>query len=249
MVQERLRVVKDEFFELLTTAKGLDYFGVNASRSVSVVNIPERTAFDKLLCRRLAVASTLVRDLHGDPNFGRTKLAKLFYLADVREQLDLGTQYYREAAGPLDQRALYNDRVGIEALGQKYQLFATEQKGVMVRYKSLENLELASDFIDRHLKERTKAVRGLAEVFRPLDTDQTEIVATLFACWNDLLLRNRTVSDEQIMREFLLHWHPKKSRFTQARLNKALAWMKKQKIVPKGQGNPTASKPDRVTYS
>ena len=228
IVQERLKATKDKFFEHVNAR--LAYFGAEVPKSEDLM-LPEKTKFERALCRRLALAGMLVEHLHDDPHFGRTKLAKIFYLADAHEGLNLETEYYREAAGPLDQRALYNERFGIEALAQKYDLFWSETKGKMVRYKPAANFEKIPSFAARHLGAKAKNVAALANVFEGLTTDQSEIVATLYACWNDFLLQKHSPTDEEIVTEFLLHWHTKKSRFSRARLAKALSWMRDHGIV------------------
>jgi hypothetical protein len=238
-VHERLRALKDEFFGLTHTQ--LRYFGAGAAR-VQELTVPEKTKFERTLCKRLAVVGILVRELYNEPNFGRTKLAKLFYLSDVHEHLDLQTDYYREAAGPLDQRALYNERFGIEALAQKYQLFHPESKGKMVRYKPLPDLGKIQRFAAKHLGQTASRIAALASTFGRLTTDQSEIVATLYACWNDFLIQKREPTDDEIISEFLLHWHMKKVRFSRARLGKALTWMRKKGLVPKGSGKLTSTK-------
>jgi hypothetical protein len=190
----------------------------------------------------VALASLLVQQLHADPNFGRTKLAKIFYLADMHEQLDLETEYYREAAGPLDQRALYNERFGIEALAQKHQLFYPEAKGKMVRYRPFSDFKKLQPFAEKFFGDKAERIRVIAHALKNLTTDQSEIIATLYACWNDFLIRKRTPTDDEIISEFLLHWHVKKSRFSRARLSKALSWMREQGLVPKGTGKLTSTK-------
>ena len=113
----------------------------------------------------------------------------------------------------------------------------------MVRYRPAERLDELVDSAQQHLGAKTENVRQLAELFRKLDTDQSEIVATLYACWNDLLLRKRKAADEDIVNEFVYHWHPKKARFPKRRLLNALEWMRENNLTPKGLGKPTAAKP------
>jgi hypothetical protein len=239
-VRNHLKTTKNEFFELVNDK--LDYFGGQATPS-QVLILPEKTKFERTLCRRLAVAALLVQHLHNDPNFGRTKLTKLFYLANVHERLDLETEYYREAAGPLDQRALYNERFGIEALAQKYHVFQPRSKGRMVIYEPSSDLETIEPFAKKYLGEKTQNIAAMANTFRSLTTDQSEIIATLYACWNDLLIQKRSPTDDAIASEFLHHWHPKKSRFSRARLIRAIAWMRIEGWVPKGIGKLTSTKP------
>ena len=161
----------------------------------------------------------------------------------MREELKLETEYYREAAGPLDQRALYNERIGIEALAQKYDLFESNSKGKMVRYTPSSNLERITSFATKHLESKVRGIVAMADTFKGLTTDQSEIIATLFACWNDFLIRKHSPTDDEIATEFLLNWHTKKSRFSRARLFKALAWMREQNVVPRGVGKVTNAKP------
>jgi hypothetical protein len=238
-VQACLKAAKEEFFDLVNV--GLDYFGNAESGSEDLI-VPDKTKFEKALCKRLAVAGLLVKHLQDDPNFGRTKLAKLFYLADVHENLNLATEYYRETAGPLDQRALYNERFGIEALGQKHKLLRPDSRGKMVRYKPLPKSGKIQAFAAKHLGDKVKNIATMARAFEALTTDQSEIIATLYACWNDFLIQKRSPTNDEIVTEFLHHWHPKKSRFSRSRLVKALSWMREQDLVPQGFGRLTNTK-------
>src|SRR5262249_5795401 len=123
-MNRHLKSAKNSFYELISAPNGVNYFGAREAPDPPPFSI--RTPFDNTLAKRLAVASLLVATLHDDRNFGRTKFAKLFYLSDLHGNLALEAEYAREAAGPLDQRSLYNQRIGIEALGQKYRFFRPE---------------------------------------------------------------------------------------------------------------------------
>jgi hypothetical protein len=231
-LQEALREAKEEFYHLLTDENSINYFSrVQQEDSVA---LPEDTAFQRALARRLAVAGVLVEELGATPSFGRTKLAKLFYLADARTKLQLKTQYLREAAGPLDPRALYHKDIGIEALAEKHGLFRALSHGRMIRYESLPSLQGFRKMAQRLLGEDEVEVRRIASLFRDLDTDQAEIAATLFACWNDLLLQGARADEEAIIREFGERWNPSKTRFPRSRLVRALQWMVANSLIPNG---------------
>jgi hypothetical protein len=191
----------------------------------------------------VALAGLLVNKLHGDPNLGRTKLAKLFYLADRKAGLQLQTHYAREAAGPLDQRALYNERFGMEALATRHQIFRSEKKGRMVRYRRMADTSAIDLFAREQLGDKTDQVIGIIEACRNLSTDQAEIIATLHACWNDMILRQEPVTDDAVIAEFHGHWHPQKTRFSVSRLRKAIEWMRAHDFVPTGSGSLTSDRP------
>jgi type II restriction/modification system DNA methylase subunit YeeA len=209
---------------------------VNAASARAKAAKPNSVALEQ----RLAVICTLVNRLADDINFGRTKMAKLFYLADVTQGLDLDTQYYREAAGPLDIRALYHRRTGIEALAVQNNYIVVSQAGAKVKYRRgsriTAGMEMAKEILGSHRKPLNKMI----DLFRPLDTRQCEIVATLYACWNDVLIERRNATDEVIVAEFLESWHERKRRFPKARLLKALKWMRTHGLVPIGNGTHTA---------
>jgi len=134
---------------------------------------------------------------------------------------------------------LYHERVGVEALALQYGLFQTESSNIRVRYQPLDNLKEIDEFAFRYLGDQAKQINKLAALFWPLTTDQTEIIATLFACWNDFLVKKHSPTDEEIMTECVQHWHPKKARFSRARLSLALSWMRQYNVVPAGCGKVT----------
>ncbi|MGE0147183.1 MAG: hypothetical protein AB7R87_07345, partial [Parvibaculaceae bacterium] len=240
VMQSKLKGAKRELFEVTTAESGLNYFGHTSQTQTSA--LPGTTSFEKVLSQRLALAGLIVRELHAEPNFGRTKLAKLFYLADKRAKLQLQTNYVREAAGPLDQRALYNERIGIETLAQKYQIFKPTSRGRMVRYEVLSRIDDVDDLARAHLSDKQNEILRIIGLCRNLTTDQAEIVTTLYACWNDLMIRKEQITDDAILREFLNQWHPKKARFSRKRLHMALGWMRELDLTPLGRGSLTGKK-------
>lgn len=235
---------KREFHQRLLDPHDIDYFGAApyARRMLSTSRPPRRAGFDDVLNRRLAVAATIVHELRSDKHLGRTKLAKIFYLADTAEDLKLQTNYVREAAGPLDARALYNDKIGVEALAKERGYFVATKSGRAIRY--MPGAALTSVVADAPalFSDKWHGIKRIIELCRRLDTDQCEIVATLFACWNDLILEGKRVNDEMIIREFRRHWHEAKRRFSSERLLKALAWMRHYQLVPKGRSKHTRPK-------
>jgi type I restriction enzyme S subunit len=66
-------------------------------------------------------------------------------------------------------------------------------------------------------------------------TEEVEIVATLFAAWNDALLDGQSPSDDWIIREVRENWHIEKQRFTAEKLGHWLDWMRKNHLVPTGK--------------
>lgn len=247
-VRVSLKAARAAFDELLRSREHLAYFaGREAERrgltSVAASpKLPEETAFDKVLARRLALAAHIVDQSGEDPALGRTKLVKIFYLADQRAALDLRMSWTREAAGPLDARAVYHNDVGFEALGAREELFAVRETAGKVRYIAGSGLSSARSWIVGHLGAHLSEIDRIVSLLRPLDTDQCEILATLYACWNDLLLRRQVATDDQIISDFRDSWHIRKARFSRGRLLKALNWMRENGLTPAGRGARTRAR-------
>jgi hypothetical protein len=112
--------------------------------------------------------------------------------------------------------------------------------GALMKFSPKKNLAPATKNAKALFRDDLRRIQSLLKLFEGLDTDQAEIIATLYACWNDLLLDDEIVTDDFILREFLKNWHPKKTKFTRARLVRALAWMRDNGVVPKGLGAHTS---------
>ena len=260
-----LKETKDEFKNLLHQKNGFNYFEINEKKLNSAVvsneaisdTVKPRKGFDHVLDLRLALACKIVEDMSDTKEFSRVKFAKAFYLADVMSGVDLKTEYTREAAGPLDQRALYNEKIGIESIAVKNGYFETEKKKGkefdFVQYSKGKNLRSGAETFEALFKGKTEEINKIIKLTSPMSRDQIEIVATLFASWNDLLISKRKFEDQDIFKEFKDRWHPEKSkkfqsikgkkpRFTDKQLVDALAWMKEKGLVPKGSGKKTKAK-------
>ena len=245
-VQMFLKQAKDTFYELLISEEGINYFGQSKQQvqTRKVLEFKPQTKFDHVIEKRIALAATLIDESKGDSKFGLTKFVKLFYLADAMNRMALKTDYYRQAAGPLDPRAIYHDKVGLLPLGMRHGYFETTKAGPLTKFVPKNNFKSAVKKAKQLLGDDLQRVRTLVKKFKNLDTDQSEIIATLFACWNDLLLDDKYVTDELIIREFLKNWHAGKTQFPKRRLLKALGWMREHQIVPKGTGQHTTVKID-----
>ena len=186
--------------------------------------------------RRAAFDAYIIHALSDDTNLGRTKIEKITHLAEYHCGVNCEREPVRDAAGPVD----YNSRRKVESLAKKqgwYSAVAAESRwGVM--YVSGPNLAAALPIAERLLGNRKTTVDALIALMRPLDTKRCEIVATLYAAWNDLLLRGETPSDEEILHEARENWHPTKLMIPRQRWIRALGWMREHHLFPKGTGKP-----------
>ena len=259
--QAKLTQLKKQFHEMLLDKTRVNYFG-QSKPAISSLKVQasepasSKSKFQKVLDLRIAISAHIVDQLQDDPHFGRTKFAKVLYLAEQVSNVDLQTNYFREAAGPFDQRALFNEKIGIEPEAERRGVFVTKKKsiktknseGEMVNYIPSKNLEKSAAELKKLIKSKASLdeIDNVIKLLEPMTTDQVEIVSTLYAAWNDLLLKSKgkSIKDEVIVMEFRDHWHERKKRFSEDKLTKALAWMRQKNLVPKGSGKLTQVKID-----
>jgi type I restriction enzyme S subunit len=185
------------------------------------------------------LSAYLVSKLASQRTFGRVAHMKLLFFADAHLGLNLMEGYRRHAAGPLD-TAIYQ----LEAQAQRDGVYSV----------AMEKLKSGQDKVTYHVGAEIAhsvdaAVAGLGSARTELDriiallggrrTDDLEVVATLYAVWNDALLEGRHPDDDWLVNEFRTNWNKKKERFSPQELHKWLGWMRDHRLVPAGKGAAT----------
>lgn len=186
--------------------------------------------------RQLLAAEILTR-CHQYPTTGRVKLQKLLHLCEYVAQIEeIGGSYERQAAGPFDNKLMF----GVAA-GLKRQKWFSESKGAQgTRYLPLPNAGSHEKYLHRWDKQLPE-IRRVLTLLGHLDTERCEIVSTLYAAWNDLLIEGAEPSDEEIVRQASdpSLWHEAKAKIAAPRWSAALQWMRDHDVVPTGFGSHT----------
>ena len=182
-----------------------------------------------------------VIDLLGDKLKGKTQIQKLLYLIDNYLGLNLTKQYYRYPHGPYDCKLDHYFDVLVENSWFK------KVPGDAEKYeKGRNHAEFCNKYKDAfadHSQDISSLISFVKDMKR---TSQIERIATIFAVWNDLILDgNLTPTDDEIIHETLTHWTPNKAKTAEGTWKGTLAKMKKQGIIPKGQGLHTLPMPQR----
>lgn len=167
--------------------------------------------------------------------FGRTAAAKMMYLAQAHIGLDLDLKPEREAAGPLD-TWIYD----FERQGQGKRWFEVHEKNLVNGRKKTEYRCLSALSESAAKAEVLMTLEQKAEFDRLIyalagkKTEEVEIIATLFAVWNDFLIDGVQPTDTQIISDVRENWHERKARFTPAELGRWLDWLRRENIIPQG---------------
>jgi type I restriction enzyme S subunit len=184
--------------------------------------------------KRTAIGCYAIEHLARNPSFGRVMLMKVCYLAETHLGLPLGWQPMRQAAGPWD--PCVQD---FESLGTQSDWFAVNQKTlknghIKIEYSRKKALKTKAGEAITVLGSQKAEFDRLLNLFADKNTEEAEIITTLFAAWNDFLIDGKTPTDAEIIHELRANWHQSKERFTPALLQRWLHWMRSYGLVPIG---------------
>lgn len=184
-----------------------------------------------------AMMMAKVLDMHGK-GMGRVKLEKMLYTIETSIGFDFDTEYVREAAGPLHE-SIYKCEGIISRQNHWYQL---HQSQYGVSYTPTKDAGKYRAYYDKYFSAYNAEIERIIDIFKPYSTDQAEIVATLFAAWNDAIIDRKSFTDEDIVDDVLNNWHDNKKRFPKDVWLRAMEQMRKNNLIPKGYGKHTVMK-------
>lgn len=184
---------------------------------------------------RAAIGCYTISKMSQQPYFGRTAAMKTLYLAEAHVGLHLGFQPEREAAGPLDPWLYRFEEEGKQKAWFKA-VENTSNGKMKVEYQPGKMLTAQAAQAENLLtQEQRKEFDRLLDLLSGKKTEEVEIIATLFAAWNDFLIDGHAPSDDEIVTEVRENWHERKERFTPAQLRQWLGWLRKNNLVPQGR--------------
>lgn len=182
--------------------------------------------------KRTILAGYILNQCHTE-DFGRVKFMKLLYLVEHICYLDFNSQYIKKAAGPYDENLIKEIEQKLSQM-QFYQIQQDKKDNKRVHYTRLGCAdELDSLFASNFTKEKD-IVDGLLAKFKKSRWDQCEIIATLYAVWNNRIIQNELINDALLKQDFL-GWDKNKAKYKD-RLDAALDWMRNNNIIPDGYG-------------
>lgn len=189
---------------------------------------------------RKSMTCYLISAQHKSPTFGRTQAEKLLAFSQNYIGVDIDLEFRRKKAGPysgwmeiFEAEAQENDWISVRSV----QLDSTKYK---YEYSVKPALKEQSSYFENNCPiGQKKELDRLLKLFEKLNTQEAEIIATLFCAWNDFVIDGITATDEQIILEVRENWHPSKAKFSPEQLTKWLSWLRHNNIVPTGKGGKT----------
>lgn len=200
-------------------------------KETKVIELPAQEKEEKHFLKRKVLASYIINQSLDDSQFGDTKFEKLLHLADYFAiQRNLGQKYIQKAAGP------YDNSFTIPFFQQviKAKWFRKQKAGKLNKIIAGENQPKSTNTYNFFSQDELQRVNILINYFKKYDYEQPEIISTLYAVWNNRIIKNQPITD-QLLKEDFLKWDEQKAKYKN-RLDAALNWMRKEGIVPNGWG-------------
>lgn len=163
------------------------------------------------------------------------KCEKIAHLVEFHIGVALGREPVKDAAGPDD----YPHLKKVEYRAIKAGYFIIDPKSIGHSYLAGRNIDKAIKKFEESIEEpQNNKVNDLINLFLKFNLEQSEIVATLYAAWNNLLLAGKEPDGEEIVYEARENWSSRKLNIDRDRFFKALEWMRQKDIslVPRGVG-------------
>ena len=182
------------------------------------------------------IAGHIVNRSHQSRGWGRTKLQKSLHLIGYCTQLNLGNEYIRNTAGPDDQQLM-------NYIDQKFRQYRHVNKVCeklpdgKTHYSytptpMIQDVEMAYEKYPKELREQIDA---LIDKLNTMDLAGAEAVSTLYAVWNNRIIKQEQITDDLLIADFYA-WSTHKADFEESRVRKALNYMRDNNIIPVGWG-------------
>lgn len=210
------------------------------SKTVSVLATVYRTALVELHAGIIAMGFRRHEACGKAEGYGHVKAEKFAHLVEAHAGVDLERTPVKDAAGPVDKHHLKAAEEFAEAEGY-FQFHRVEGGGY--RVTKLEKFDELVTRTQKALGRKRSNVAALLDLMVEMDRHKAELVATIFAAWNNLLLDGADVTDERIVWQAREEWHPDKMRIERPRFFEVISWMKREGLVPVGKGKKVLPKP------
>lgn len=176
--------------------------------------------------------------------FHRTKGEKIVHLAESHLGIDLERDPIKDAAGPVDfDRIRESEDYAKQSAFFKCVKQKTARGNTYYNYQPMRHFDQLVVSTKQQLGEKLADVQHLLTLLAPLSTQKTEVVTTLYAAWNNLLLEgNKQPDDEQIVTQAREQWHENKLRIERTLFFTQLEWMRSKALIPVGKGKKVLQK-------
>lgn len=178
--------------------------------------------------RRTVLAAEIVWQLHKEPTLGHLKLQKLIYLCQKSANMQLPTNFLRQAMGPYDNRLMRS--IDKQFKEKKWFEYKKEQ---LLKYEPLSNAGSHHQDFKKYFSSESESIQSIIDTFKTIKSDVVEIVATVYACIDQMLDENIVFSEALLLQRFY-EWSEEKQKFSEQQVKRVFSRMKDTGLIPKG---------------
>ena len=167
-----------------------------------------------------------------EATFGRVKAQKALHLCESVGMVDMGRNPIKDAAGPND----FQHMLAAEDWAKANEFFEFVQRPSGNGY-SFRKLPLFDAMIAdgaAALKPVQVLLERAIALITPMNSEEAELLATVHAAWNNLILDGVEPIEGAIIREARENWHASKLKFSDGKFREAIATIRAKGIVPDG---------------
>lgn len=232
LITELENYKKSLIYEYVTGKKEVDEKKIYNTNNISGIKI---NCKDNIFAQAILLCK-IIEKLR-NYNLGRVKAEKTLYLIEKEVGFDFNNKYVREAAGPLSEN-LYK----CESIISKNKWVNIKNVKKHIEYETLPNFNKYSKYYDKYFSNYDSQIEKIIDIVKNYSTDKAEMVATLYAAWNDFIIKKDKVFDIEIVKDVRENWNDRKKRFNEKEWLEVLEEMKQNGLTPKGNGNLTVIK-------
>lgn len=167
-----------------------------------------------------------------EATFGRVKAQKALHLCESVGGVDMGRVPIKDAAGPND----FQHMLAAEdwATANQFFEFVPRPSGNGYSFKKLARFNAMTTAGAEALKPVQPQLERAIGLIAPMNSEEAELLATVHAAWNNLLLDGVDATEAAIIHEARENWHVAKQKFGDGKFRRAIATIRKKGIVPDG---------------
>jgi type I restriction enzyme S subunit len=187
-------------------------------------NIPE----NKKSFAKQVLGGKIVSLFKDDKYFTRIKFQKLQYIAEHVIEEDLNWNYYRQTAGPYDNKFMHSVIYNLS----RNKWFEENDYKFHPLAKAIE----IDKYYQTYFGDKNDKLNKLFCLLKNATEKFCEAVATIYAVWNNHIIQKVEFDVEKIRQDFFAWSNRKENLFTNEEFELALQWMQKNSIEPTGFG-------------
>ena len=179
--------------------------------------------------KRMVLGAEIANQCYMERTFGSVKFQKLVFLCEHASDMEFSTNYSKQAAGPFDNKFMHSVRKEFKI--QKW--FNIENKKInnfnKVCFEPMESLGNHKKF---YFSSSIDEIQHIIDLFKKCYTNEVELVATIFACWLEII-EKKEIFSEKLIENKVYKWSKEKKKFSVSDISTKLKWMKEIGLVPK----------------